>query len=168
MKNRLVLSVLVVVLGLMCFSSLTGFGIAFSSHPRNTVTADSGWRLLVYGSVYQPLNLTFNELVTMPRSTVYAELDCDGAPVYTGNWTGVKLRFLLEKAGLPQQATTVLFHATDGYSTSLSLLTAMREDVIIAYEKDGGSLAETTRLVIPGSIGSEWISSITQIMIVSN
>jgi DMSO/TMAO reductase YedYZ molybdopterin-dependent catalytic subunit len=41
----------------------------------------------------------------------------------------------------------------------------MREDVIIAYEKDGVSLAERTRLVIPGANGSEWISGIIQIII---
>jgi DMSO/TMAO reductase YedYZ molybdopterin-dependent catalytic subunit len=134
----------------------------------NTATADSGWRLLVYGSVYQPLTLPFNELVTMPKSTVYAELDCYRSPVESGNWTGVKLRLLLEKAGIPQQATTVEFQATDGYTTSLLLSIAMQEDVLIAYEKDGGWLAETTRLVIPGANGSGWISSITQIMIVSN
>ena len=165
MKKRLASSVLVVVLGLMCFSSLTGFGIASSSHLRHNVTADSGSILPVYGSVYQTINLDFEQLVKMPRSTVYAELYCDGALVDHGNWTGVKLGLLLEKAGLPQEATTLELRGTDGYDTNLSLSTAMREDVIIAYEKDGVSLAERTRLVIPGANGSEWISGITQIII---
>ena len=39
----------------------------------------------------------------------------------------------------------------------------MRDDVIIAYEKDGEPLPETTRLVIPGTVGGQWISNITQI-----
>jgi DMSO/TMAO reductase YedYZ molybdopterin-dependent catalytic subunit len=77
----------------------------------------------------------------------------------------VRLGLLLEKAGLPQQARTVEFHATDGYTVRLTLSTAMREDVIVAYEKDGSSLPETTRLVIPSANGSEWISRITQIRI---
>ena len=165
MKKRLILSVLVVVLGLMCFSSLTGFGIVSSSHLRHNVTGDSGWIPPVYGSVYQTINLDFEQLVKMPRSTVYAELYCSGALVDRGNWTGVKLGLLLEKAGLPQQATTLELRGTDGYDTNLSLSTAMRDDVIIAYEKDGVSLAERTRLVIPGANGSEWISGITQIII---
>ena len=110
--------------------------------------------------------IDYGELITMPRTTVYAELSCYGYFVASGNWTGVRLGLVLEKDWLIQQAESVEFHASDGYSTSMPYSEAMREDIIIAYEKDGSNLPEVTRLVIPGMNGSEWINKINQIVIV--
>jgi DMSO/TMAO reductase YedYZ molybdopterin-dependent catalytic subunit len=110
--------------------------------------------------------LDYNEFVTMPRTTVYAELDCVGSYVDSGNWTGVRLGFVLEKAGLTQQADVVELYASDGYSTKIAYSVAMRENVIIAYEKDGSTLPEVTRLVVPNANGDEWISNIARIKVV--
>lgn len=107
-----------------------------------------------------------DELVTMPRTTVNADLYCVDSLIDHGNWTGVKLGFVIAKAGLNQQVENVEFHASDGYSTTISYSVAMRPDVLIAYEKDGSSLPEVTRLVIPNVNGDEWISKITQIKII--
>ena len=110
--------------------------------------------------------LNYGELVAMPRTTVYAELDCIGTYVDNGNWTGVRVEYLLEKAGVTQQADTVELYARDGYSTHISYLTATRDDVIVAYEKDGSELPETTRLVVPDTNGDVWISKIARIKVV--
>jgi hypothetical protein len=85
--------------------------------------------------------LDYSELVAMLRTTVNADLYCVDSLIDHGNWTVVKLGSVLEKAEL-------------------------QTDVIIAYEKDGSSLPEVTRLVIPNANGDEWISKITQIKIV--
>ena len=112
--------------------------------------------------------LGYNELVNMPRSTVHADLFCYGSLVESGYWTGVRLGLVIEKAGVSPQEGTIEFYATDGYSTKLDLSAAMREDMIIAYEKDGSPLSEITRLVIPDENGAEWISMINQIKIVTS
>ena len=157
---------LLITFGLMSFGSLREvLGPEFSSAPNDAMIGDSEWRLLVNGSVSHPLNLTFNELVAMPNSTEYAELYCFGFFVTSGNWNGVRLGFVLEKAGLHPQAMNVTFYAADGYTTRLPVATAMRKDVIIAYEKDGEPLPETLRLVVPGENGAQWISMITEITI---
>jgi len=166
-KKFFLIPLLVTALGSIWFGPLMGFSIGSTDHPNSTLAGDSGWNLLVYGSAQDPLSLTFSELVSMPRTTVYAELNCEGAPVDRGYWVGVRLGFLLEKAGLGEQTRSVQFYATDGYSTMLPLSTAIREDVIIAYEKDGNLLSETTRLIIPNANGSEWISMIAQIKTVN-
>lgn len=166
MKKRLQISLLLITFGLILLSSSRGIlGPEFSSAPKDLLTADSEWRLLVDGEVYRPLNLTFDELRTMERSTVFAELDCDWNFITIGNWTGVRLGLVLEKTGPYPQVVNVTFYATDGYTTTLSITTAMREDVIIAYEKDGEPLLERTRLVIPGENGAQWISALTEITI---
>ena len=114
------------------------------------------------------VTLNFDELVNMSRTTVYAELYCYGLLIKSGDWTGVRLGLVLEKAGVSVylQLGSVEFYAIDGYSTNLDLLAAARSDIIIAYEKDGLPLVETTRLVIPYANGDKWISNINQIKIV--
>ena len=165
-KSLLQISLLVMAFGLILSSSLTGvFGIEASSAANATTNNDSATRLIVDGSVDNTLTLSLNDLAAMPKSTVYAELYCDGLFLASGNWAGVRLGLLLENVGVDQQATYVEFHAQDGYLITLSIEEAMREDVIIAYEKDGQPLTEKLRLVIPGANGNLWISMITELVV---
>lgn len=139
--------------GLLLFSSLTA------------VFADSQWTVTVGGAVNNALSLTLDDLAAMPKSTVYGELYCLGQFVDKGYWTGVRLGLLLEQAGYNQGTESVDFYAQDGYQTNLPIETAMRQDVIVAYEKDGQPLTETLRLVIPGAGGNLWIALITSISV---
>jgi DMSO/TMAO reductase YedYZ molybdopterin-dependent catalytic subunit len=158
---------LAIVFGSIGVSYFAEFGCESSSPSTDIPAGDSEWRLLVNGSVYHPLSLAFDELVAMPTTTVSAELCCYGSLVDSGNWTGVRFGLILERAGPYPQADTLVFHATDGYSITLALAWAMHDDVIIAYEKDGKFLPETTRLVVPWVNGEQWISEITRIEIVN-
>ena len=135
-------------------------------------TKDFEWSLLVDGFVQRPLNLTLGELAAMPRSTVYAELYClpavgsSGVLVDHGNWTGVRLELVLEKAGVSPQAVKVAFYAEDGFTTDLTVTTAMREDIVLAYEKDGKPLPEKLRLAVPSMWGYKWIKWLIHIEVV--
>ncbi len=108
----------------------------------------------------------------MPRSTVYAELYClpavgsSGVLVDHGNWTGVRLELVLEKAGVSPQAVKVAFYAEDGFTTDLTVTTAMREDIFLAYEKDGKPLPEKLRLAVPSMWGYKWIKWLIHIEVV--
>jgi DMSO/TMAO reductase YedYZ molybdopterin-dependent catalytic subunit len=127
---------------------------------------NSGWTLTVNGAVYNVLTLSVNDLATMERTTEYAEIFCYGNPVVQGYWSGVRLGFVLEQAGFDlQQADSVVFNAQDGYTITLPIAEAMREDVIVAYERDGVPLIETLRLVVPGANGNVWISMINRITV---
>jgi DMSO/TMAO reductase YedYZ molybdopterin-dependent catalytic subunit len=131
---------------------------------------DSAWRLVVDGFVQSPLSLTFDDLVAMPKSTVYAKLYCVGlptTPLAEGNWTGVRLGLLLEEAGVSPEAVKVAFYAADGFTTDLAVTTAMRHDIIVAYERDGEPLTENLRLVVPCKWGYKWIRDLTHIELVN-
>jgi hypothetical protein len=65
------------------------------------------------------------------------------------------------------ETVKVAFHAQDGYTTDLAVDTALRDDVILAYEKDGAPLSETLRLVVPGCWGYKWIAQVTGIELVN-
>ena len=132
-------------------------------------TPDPQWSLVLDGLVESPLNLTLDDLRAMERTTEYVELYCvdyPTVPVEEGDWTGVRLGLLLEQAGVSPEAVKIAFYADDDYSTDLTVATAMREDVIVAYERDGGPLDEKLRLVLPGKWGYKWISRLTRIELV--
>ena len=135
---------------------------------KATPVAGTQWQLSVAGLVENQLTLTFQDITTMPQTTVEANIYCVDPPtqVTGGSWTGVKLRYLLEEAGILPSAIKVAFYAADGYSTDLDLETATRENVILAYGKDGEPLSETLRLVVPGKWGYKWISQVTSIVLV--
>lgn len=119
--------------------------------------------LLIDGLVEHPLNLSLEELTTLPKQTVVAALYCvdsPASPVRDGDeWTGVRLALVLERAQVSPSAVKVVFRAADGYSTDLTVSTAEREDVILAYQQNGEPLPEKLRLVVPGKWGYKWIST---------
>jgi hypothetical protein len=139
-----------------------------TSMPTAGTAADSEWTVIVDGFVESPLNLTMDDIVAMPTSTVYADLYCVGLPtrpLVQGDWTGVRLGFILEQAGVLPEAVKVAFYADDGFSTDLTVTTAMREDIILAYERDGEPLAQK-QLVVPCRWGYKWIKEPTHIELV--
>ncbi len=169
--KRIFLLIILVALafGVVGIVSLAGF-FDFLSPSASEGPEESEWRLLVDGFVHYSLNLTFDELVAMPRNTVNAELICVDAPTYVlakGNWTGVRLGTILERAVVSPEAMKIAFYAEDGFTTDLNVTTAMREDVILAYEKDGEPLREKLRLVVPGKWGYKWISQLIHIELVN-
>ena len=70
-------------------------------------------------------------------------------------------------AGVSDDAVKVAFYATDGYSTDLTLETALRPDILIAYKKDGEFISKSKegypplQLVVPGKYGYKWIQYLT-------
>ena len=147
-----------------------------SSSLGNTATADTEatptvteWPLNVTGLVENPLNLSWTEIFAMPKTTVDAAIICVDFPktvVTQGNWTGVKLRTLLEEAKPSPDVIKVAFYANDGYSTDLTLTIALQDNIIIAYEKDGTQLNDL-RLVVPNKWGYKWIRQLSTIELVN-
>jgi len=126
----------------------------------------NGFQISIAGSVNRNISFTLNELRSTEQVTVRAELKCvDGTSFGTHNWTGVLLETLLDEVGISASAVKVGFHSSDGYSTDLTLEQAARDDVMIAFEKDGANLTEITRLVVPGMWGYKWISGVDSIVL---
>ena len=131
---------------------------------------DLKWTLQVNGLVRRHLNLSIEEMTMMPRSTVNATLYCLPSPSATtgslidfGNWSGVRLGLILEKAGILPGVVKIAFYAKDGFTTDLTITPAMNDDIVIAYEKDGEALPQKLRLVVPGRWGYKWIHSLIRI-----
>jgi DMSO/TMAO reductase YedYZ molybdopterin-dependent catalytic subunit len=163
-KTSFSIATTITILILMIVSS--GSSLKPTVHAEPTA---SEWQLTITGLVEHPLNLPLTELAAMPQTTVNAAIICVDYPGYVvteGNWKGVNLWLLLETAGVSPDAVKVAFYASDGFTTDLTLETAMREDVILAYEKDDVPLSEKLRLVVPGKWGYKWISQVASIELV--
>jgi DMSO/TMAO reductase YedYZ molybdopterin-dependent catalytic subunit len=167
-EMAMALAVLALVVGLGAACGGGEEEAAPTDAPTESATG-ARWSLVLDGLVESPLNLTLDDLRAMEKTTEYVELYCvdyPTVPVEKGEWSGVRLGLLLENAGVSPQAVKVAFYDDFGYSTDLTIAAAMREDVILAYERDGVSLDETLRLVLPGKWGYKWISGLTHIEVV--
>lgn len=151
----------------------------------------AAWRLRVAGEVERPLALTLADLRAMPRATLAVTLECagngrslmtpvpDGTPwglgaVSTAEFTGARLRDVLEAAGPAPAAAEVLFEGADrgpvapgreeSFARSLPLAAALDGDVLLAWEMNGEPLAAEhgfpLRLVVPrwyGMASVKWL-----------
>ncbi|MHA2407663.1 MAG: molybdopterin-dependent oxidoreductase [Candidatus Ranarchaeia archaeon] len=140
---------------------------------------DYPWFLVIDGLVDAPLNISYDELLDLPSTSVIAKLRCVDDVFDTwsevSNWTGVRLRDLLNITGIQEEAIKVAFYAIDGFSTDLTVETANRPDILVAYEQDGVRIPEGTgrgqggaplRLVVPGKWGYKWITWLSHIELV--
>ncbi|MFW9906166.1 MAG: molybdopterin-dependent oxidoreductase, partial [Candidatus Thorarchaeota archaeon] len=136
------------------------------------------YRLMVTGEVRNPLNLSLEDIKSMPVTSEIVRLTCVnyklGFPSLTGvaNWTGVKLSYILSQAKINYNSVRdISFHTPDlsphGYSTSLSVDEAFWGDVILAYQMNGEDLPTEhgfpLRLVCPRFYGYKWIKWVAYI-----
>jgi len=135
--------------------------------------AVSGWKLKIDGLVDRPMELTYDDLIALPASQGYYTLMCISNEVggdLWGNasWRGVKLKYLLEQAGVHPDGYKAIFSAADDYKDSVRLSAALHPDALLAWETNGAPLRNEhgfpARLLIPGIYGMKnvkWLSGIT-------
>src|SRR5674476_1320439 len=133
------------------------------------------WKLDVTGMVAHPLTFTYDELLAMPLYEQYVTIACVSNQVgdhLVGNalWTGVRLKDVLETAGVQPGATQNVGRSGDGFTVRLPTAWAMapeREPMIAVgmnrepLPADHGFPA---RLIVPGLYGyvsaTKWLASI--------
>lgn len=155
----------------------------------------AAWTLTIDGLVDTPMTLTIADLKkkfeTVTRSLV---IECGGngraafdppakgnqwtlGAVACSNWTGVRLKDVLDAAGVKPEVVYTAHVGSDTHlsgnsdklpiSRGLPIAKAMTEDVLIAFEMNGGPLHKQNgaplRLVVPGWPGScsqKWLQRI--------
>jgi DMSO/TMAO reductase YedYZ molybdopterin-dependent catalytic subunit len=126
------------------------------------------WRLLVDGAVETPLSLGWEELLSLPQEEVEADFHCvTGWSILDLAFAGVRLETVLALARPRPDATHVMTHASDGYSTNLPLEEALKPDVLLVHAVDGQPLPAAhggpVRIVVPQLYawkGAKWVSRI--------
>ena len=95
------------------------------------------YQLQVNGLVKKSLQLKYDEVRALTPYERKITLHCVEGWEATILWKGVRIMEIIGMAEPNPEAVTVIFHAVDGYTTSLPLQTVMDRDLILAYETNG-------------------------------
>ncbi len=152
----------------------------------------ASFRLAVRGHVERPLSLPLAEVLALPRVELAAVNQCSGnsrgffAPRVSGGqwgngamgnarWTGVRLRDVLDRAGVKAGAVAVRCNGLDqpvvegapDYLKSLAIDHARDGEVMLAYQMNGEQLPLLNgfplRLVVPGWYSTYWVKMLNDI-----
>jgi DMSO/TMAO reductase YedYZ molybdopterin-dependent catalytic subunit len=140
--------------------------------------------LSLSGALARPLRVSLPELRALPPETITVVTECagngrhsfdppvpgepwrDGA-VSVAQWTGVRLRLLLDRAGLSDAAVELVFTGADGGEYQRSLPREIAPDALLALEMNGAPIPPVfggpLRLVVPdwyGMASVKWLSRI--------
>jgi len=156
------------------------------------------FRLAVRGRVREPLSLSLDDLKNdFEAVEIAAVCQCSGnsrglfSPRVAGGewgngamgnakWKGVRLRDLLNKAGLETDAMQVRLDGLDGpvlpqtpdFVKALDVDMVMTGDVLVAYEMNGEPLPVLNgfplRLVVPGWYATYWVKMLHDIEVIDH
>ncbi len=131
------------------------------------------YRLQVTGLVDRNITYTYNDIIYNHKTyQKVVTLYCVEGWNVKILWEGFLVKDLLEEAGIHPNATTVIFYAYDGYSTSLPLDYIINNDIIMAYKMNNLVLPPERgypfQLVAESKWGYKWIKWITKIEISDN
>ena len=128
------------------------------------------WRLKLDGLVGRPLELSYKELLALPKAEQVSTFHCvTGWIVNSVRWGGVRFSDLLANAEpLPSAHAAHFISAEYPYDDYLELSDLALPDVMLAYEMDGQPLRQEhgapVRVVIPDMYGYKnvkWVEQIT-------
>ncbi len=131
------------------------------------------YRLTVNGLVTNPKQYTYDQVINGFQSyqkvvTIYC-VEGWNAKIL---WQGVLVRDLLNASNVSSNATVVIFHATDGYTTALPVSYFYDHDILLAYKMNNLVIPPEKgfpfQLVAESRLGYKWIKWINQIELSDN
>jgi len=154
------------------------------------------WTLKIDGLVDKPLQFTLPELKKLPHTSLVSVLECagNGRSFYqphlpgaqwrfgsAGNalWTGVRLRDLLQQAGLKSGASQLLMDGADvplgtmpDFQRTLAVRKATHPDTLLAWEMNGQPLTAEhgfpLRVIAPGWASDSWVKWLQHIEVLDH
>jgi DMSO/TMAO reductase YedYZ molybdopterin-dependent catalytic subunit len=156
------------------------------------------YRLTVHGQVNQTLSLSLHDIMHgLPRFEIAAVSQCTGngrmemqprvagAQWYKGSmgnalWTGVRLKDILDKAGVKADATVVRFAGVEDavmpgapkFMKSITVDHARDGEVMVAFGMNNEQIPVLNgfplKLVIPGWVGTYWIKMLNDIEVLNH
>lgn len=162
--------------------------------PAPELIAEENWKLYVGGLVERPQAFTLRDLKQVEPVTITAVVQCSGngrafhqpkvpgvqwerGAVGNAEWTGVRLRDVLAKAGVKEGAQHVQLQGADRpvvdsvplFTRSIPLAKALHPDTILAYEMNGRPLpllhGAPLRVITPGWMADSCTKWLTDIIV---
>ncbi|MEM3409592.1 MAG: molybdopterin-dependent oxidoreductase [Nitrososphaerota archaeon] len=99
------------------------------------------WRLKISGCVDNPIELTYQDLLSLEQTKVRGGFHCvEGWSIIDVLWEGVKIKTIAEKVSYLQDSKWMIFRGVEGYSAPVPVEYALSEDSIIAIKMNGRPL----------------------------
>jgi DMSO/TMAO reductase YedYZ molybdopterin-dependent catalytic subunit len=150
------------------------------------------FKVAVRGHVNDALSLSLADILAMPRVELTAVNQCSGnsrglferrvpggqwqhGAMGNARWTGVRLRDVLDRAGVKAGAVAVRFNGLDqpvvdgapDYMKSLAIDHARDGEVMLAYQMNGEQLPLLNgfplRLIVPGWYSTYWVKMLNDV-----
>jgi DMSO/TMAO reductase YedYZ molybdopterin-dependent catalytic subunit len=112
------------------------------------------WTLRIFGLVEEPITLTYDEFMKLPKVEVVSDIHCVTRwSLFDNRWEGVSFKEVMKLVKPKPEAKFVMIHADVDYTTNLPLEVLLDDDVLFAYRRNGEYLALEhgwpLRLVVP-------------------
>lgn len=134
---------------------------------------EAAYRLVVDGLVDQSGEYGYSEITSgFPGYEKVVQLDCVEGWSVKILWRGVLVRDILDEAGVQAEAKSVVFHATDGYTTSFPVSYFYDNEILLAYSMNGVTLPPERgfpfQLVAEDRWGYKWCKWVERIELVAD
>jgi DMSO/TMAO reductase YedYZ molybdopterin-dependent catalytic subunit len=130
------------------------------------------YHLEITGLVKNPTNLSYNEILDLPKFKKVVQLDCVEGWSAKLLWEGIKVSDLIKKTQPLPVSNTVIFYAYDNYSSSFPIAYLINNSIIIAYKMNNLTLPPERgypfQLIAESKWGYKWIKWITKIELSDN
>jgi DMSO/TMAO reductase YedYZ molybdopterin-dependent catalytic subunit len=133
----------------------------------------SAYRLKITGLVNNSMSYTYDDVVSKHKAyTKLSTINCVEGWSVKILWEGLQLKDLLDEAKVKPEAKIVIFHAYDGYTTSLPLQYILDRNLLLAYKMNGIILPSDRgypfELVAEDKWGYKWIKWVNEIELSDN
>ena len=139
------------------------------SDPIPRIEAGS-WQLWIHGEIDSETTLSYEEVLALGDAVWEATLDCTGGWYTDQHWSGVPVHALLERAGIRNEARSLLFRSSTGYVRRFSREEAA--DLLLATHVEDETLSAghgfPLRLVAPGHRGYGWVKWVVELEVSSD
>jgi DMSO/TMAO reductase YedYZ molybdopterin-dependent catalytic subunit len=134
-----------------------------------------GWTLRIHGLVDRETILTWEQLIALPIFEQYVTIACvsnevGGNLVGNAKWTGVRLREVLDIAGVQAAGTQLVGRSVDGWTAGMPTAWVMdpAREPMIAFKMNDEPLPRIhgypARLIVPGLFGyvsaTKWLAEL--------
>ncbi len=150
---------------------------AAATLPENSISGPpsvnmESYRLQVDGLVGSPQSYSYEDVLKKTPYTKLIILHCVEGWDATILWEGVKISDLIDPAQVDPGCNTVIFHAADGYTTSLPLAYIRENNILLAFKENGEVLPNTLGhpfiVVAENKLGYKWARWVTEIELSDN
>lgn len=116
--------------------------------------APGDWSFSVDGLVENPLTWDWDAFLAQPQLEFVSDIHCVTSwSRYDNHWVGVPALHLLDLVRPKANASHVMLHSFDGYTTNLPLSALADDDVLLAHSWEGAPLTAEhggpMRLILP-------------------